>query len=348
MSQRPLREIAELCGAALEGDGERLVRGPADLAQAGPDEVSFLANPRYAPLLERTRAAAVVVARDVPVARADLALLRVDDPNRAFTAVVRAFAPVEAAPPAGVHPTAVVAPGAEVDASASVGPFCALAAGARVAAGAVLHAGVTLGRDATVGERSVLHPNVVLYAGVRVGADCVIHAGAVLGSDGFGFEPTRSGWEKIPQCGVVVVEDEVEVGANCTVDRARFGATVLRRGVKLDNLVQVGHNVEVGPASLLCAQVGIAGSTRLGERVVLGGQVGVGGHLEVAAGTQVGGQGGVTGSTEPGAQLTGTPARPVREVLSDVARVRRLPRLREELRALEARLAALEAEGGSR
>lgn len=345
MRQRTLSDLAELCGATLEGgDGATLVSGPAGLEAATSREVSFLANERYAPKLAHTRAAAVVVAEELEVSRADLPLLRSTDPNTAFTRIIGAFAEDVARPLPGAHAAATVAPDARVAASASVGAGCVVGEGAEVGEDAVLHPGVILGPGCVVGARSILYPRVVLYAGVRVGADCILHAGAVLGSDGFGFDPTPTGWEKIPQCGTVVVEDEVEIGANCTIDRARFGATVLRRGVKLDNLVQVAHNVELDEAALLCAQVGVAGSTRVGKRAVLGGQVGTAGHIDIADGTQVGGQGGVTGSTQPGAKLTGTPARPVRDVLGDVARVRRLPRLREELRDLAARIAALEAE----
>lgn len=346
MPQRTLADLAELCGATLEGDGARSVRGPADLAGAGPEEVSFLANERYAPLVESTTAAAVVVSSELQVQRTDLALLRVADPNSAFTKIIAAFAEAPAIPEPGIHPSAVLHPSVLLGEGVSIGALCTLGEGVEVGAGTILHPGVHVGPRATIGARTVLHPGVCLYERVSVGSDCILHAGVVVGSDGFGFEPTAAGWDKIPQCGTVVIEDEVEVGANCAIDRARFGATRLRRGTKLDNLVQVAHNVEVGEASLLCAQVGVAGSTRVGRRVVLGGQVGTAGHIVIGDGAQAGGQAGITGSLEPGAKVTGTPARAVTQVLKDHARVRRLAQLEQRVRELEARLESSAVQGG--
>lgn len=344
---RTLQEIAQHCGAALEGDGSRSIQGPADLGSAGATQVSFLANPRYAPLLEKTRAAGVLVGREVECSRADLALLRVDDPNQAFTAVVSLFAEPELAPEPGAHPSSVVHPSARLGQGVSIGPLCTVGAEAQLADGVVLHAGVHVGDRAQVGAGSELHPGVVLYSRVILGRRCIVHAGAVIGADGFGFEPTPEGWAKIPQCGTVRVGDDVEIGANSAIDRARFGETRIADMVKIDNLVQVAHNCVVQRAALLCSQVGLAGTATIGERVILAGQVGVNGHIEVGAGSQIGGQAGVTGDVPPGSAWTGWPARPVREALRDVAHARRIPRLLEELRALEARLAALEGEDGA-
>jgi UDP-3-O-[3-hydroxymyristoyl] glucosamine N-acyltransferase len=343
MPSRNLSQIADLCGAVVDGDPHRVVDGPAGLAEAGPREVSFLANPRYAQQLATTRAAAVLVGRDVARPREDLTLLRCDDPNRAFTAVIQAFAPPEERPAPGIHPSAVVHPEAVVDPSAAVGPLCTLARGARVGPGAVLVASVTLGEQAAVGAGTVLHPGVVLYARVSVGARCVVHAGSVLGSDGFGFEPTRDGWAKIPQCGTVVVEDDVEIGANCAVDRARFGATRIGRGAKLDNLVHVAHNVVVGEAALLIAQVGVAGSTRVGRRAILAGQVGVAGHLTIGDGARVGAQSGVGEDLPPGTEWFGSPARPKGDALRSHMLAGRLPELFSRLRGLERAVERLSA-----
>jgi len=343
MPQRTLADLAQLCGAALEGDGTRLVSGPADLAGAGRDEVSFLANERYAALVESTRAAAVVLARGVQVARDDLALLRVDDPNTAFTAIVSAFAESEAPPPAGIHPSAVVHESVQLGAAVAIGPLCSVGADAQLGDGAVLRAGVCVGAGAKIGPRTVLHTHVSLYPRVQIGADCILHAGSVIGSDGLGFEPSPEGWDKIPQCGTVIIEDEVEIGANCAIDRGRFGATLVRRGAKLDNLVHIAHNVVIGEASLLCAQVGLSGSVTLGQRVIMGGQSAVAGHLAVPDGVQIGGQAAVASSPEPGQEVTGTPARPLRQTRKDAALVRKLPELKERLAALEGRLAELES-----
>lgn len=339
---KTLAEIAEHCGAALEGDGSRLVVGPSDLEGASANEVSFLANPRYAGLLRTTGAAGVLVSADEECSREGLALLRVEDPNRAFSQVVELFAEGVSPPAPGVHPTAVVDPAAELGEGVSIGAHCVIAAGVRLGAGVVLHAGVVLGEGAQVGEGSVLHPHVVLYPLCEVGARCVLHAGAVLGADGFGFDPTAAGWEKVPQCGRVVAGDDVEIGANSCIDRARFGATRLGNMVKVDNLVQVAHNCRVEDAVLLCAQVGIAGSTTIRTRVVLGGQAGVGGHLEIGAGTQIGGQAGVTGNLPAGGAFTSWPARPARHVLLEIAHLKRLPDLARTVRALQKRIDELE------
>lgn len=334
-----LEELARLCGAELAGDGALRIAGLASLAEAGPSDVSFLANPKYRRDFESTRAGAVLVDRRMQAARADLALLRCADPNRAWTAVIQAFAPAPAPARAGVHPSASVDNSAQVDPSAWIGPHCSIEAGARVGARAVLHAHVALGANASVGAHSVLHPNVVLYEGVEVGARCILHAGAVLGSDGFGFERDASGWVKVPQCGTVIVEDEVEIGANCTIDRARFGATRIGRGAKLDNLVHVAHNVRIGARTLLIAQVGIAGSSSVGSDAILAGQVGVVGHVAIGDRASVSAQSGVTGDVPSGSIYSGTPARPRMQSLRSQAQLGRVESLARRVAALEDELA---------
>jgi UDP-3-O-[3-hydroxymyristoyl] glucosamine N-acyltransferase len=342
---RTVSELAELCGAAVEGDGGRRVVGPASLSEARADQVSFLGNRAYAAELEATRAGAVVVPLDVRPRRRDLTLLRSANPNRAFSRVIESFRAPGARPEPGIHPSAVVAPDAEVDRSASVGPLCVVEGGARIGARCVLHGRVTVGRRSSVGEESELHPGVVLYAEVEVGKRCVLHAGAVLGADGFGFDPTPEGWEKVPQCGSVVVEDDVEIGANTAIDRGRFQATRILRGTKIDNLVHVAHNCVIGPDALLVAQVGIAGSSRVGARAVLGGQVGVGGHVEVGPGARVGGQAGVTKSIKGGRDYWGTPVREKGEVLRSLAWLGRVPELERRVAQLERREAARRTDG---
>jgi UDP-3-O-[3-hydroxymyristoyl] glucosamine N-acyltransferase len=339
---RTLLEIAEHCGAILEGDGQLAIAGPSDLASAGSDEISFLANPRYASLLASTGAAAVLLANDVACERTDLALLRVADPNNAFTAVVQLFAPAGFVGTPGVHPSSFVDERAELGEGVSVAPLCVIGAGAVIGARVVLRSGVHVGEGVRIGEDTHVHPGVVLADRVQVGARCVLNAGAVVGSEGFGFDPTAEGWAKIPQCGTVIIGDDVEIGANSTIDRARFGATKIGNMVKIDNLVQVAHNCDVQDAALLCSQVGLAGSSTIGKRAVLGGQVGVGGHIRVGEGAQVGGQAGVFGSLEPGGTYAGWPARPVRESLKDVANTKRIPRMQQSLKDISERLERLE------
>ncbi|QDU68887.1 UDP-3-O-(3-hydroxymyristoyl)glucosamine N-acyltransferase [Engelhardtia mirabilis] len=343
MSARSLSEIAELCGADLHGDGTLVVTGPASLATAGPDQVSFLGHPKYAAGLESTRAAAVLVGRSLQVDRADLNLLRVDDPGRAFTAVIQAFVEPRPAPVPGIHPAATVDPSATIDPTATVGPGCVVEAGATVGARTVLRAQVFVGVDCSLGHDTVVEPNVTLYAGTTVGDRCLIHAGAVIGSDGFGFDPTAQGWVKVPQVGTVAVEDDVEIGANTTIDRARFGQTRIGQGSKIDNLVQVAHNVELGRSVLLVSQSGIAGSTRLGDMVIVAGQAGIGGHVEIASGVRVGGGAGVFGDLLVPGDYAGTPARPRTESMRRLGVPGRVDRLMERMRMLEARLDRQEA-----
>jgi UDP-3-O-[3-hydroxymyristoyl] glucosamine N-acyltransferase len=296
------------------------------LAEAGPEEVSFMADERYRSQLERTRAGAVIVKPGIDAPREDLALLRCADPNSAFSAVVSLFAGPEHAAVPGVHPSAVVHATAELGAGVCVGPTCSVGGGARI------------------GEDSILHAGVVVYPGVRIGARCILHAGAVIGSEGFGFEPTETGWERIPQCGTVVIEDDVEVGANATIDRARFGATRIGRGAKLDNLVHVAHNCVIGAGALLCAQTGMAGSVRVGARAIMAGQVGISGHLEIGDGARVGAKSGVFGDLAGGAEYLGYPARPRAKALRGMAAPQRLARLSKRVEALEARIASMEGE----
>jgi UDP-3-O-[3-hydroxymyristoyl] glucosamine N-acyltransferase len=345
MTTKTLAELADLCGAELHGDPTRVVERPASLAEAGAGDVSFFAHPRYRSEFLATRAAAVLVPRGFESPRADLPLLFCADPSAAFTRVVGAFASPEPTPEPGVHASAVVHPEAEVAPGASIGAQCTVGPRARIEDGAILHASVTLARDVLVGADTVLHAGVVAYPEVRIGRRCVVHAGAVIGADGYGFEPSgdpASFWRKIPQCGTVVLEDEVELGANATIDRGRFGATRVGRGAKIDNLVHIAHNVVIGEGALIIAQVGIAGSTRVGARAILAGQAGINGHIEIGAGARIAAQAGVFGDVPAGADYLGWPARPRIEALRQYALVQRLPEIQDRLRTLEKRLAELE------
>ncbi len=342
MTRKTLADLAALCGAVLEGDGSVEIRGPAALGEAGPDQVSFLAHPKYAEQLATTAAAAVLVGTGVTEVPAGLNILRHADPGSAFTNIVLAFSPPPDRAPVGIHPTAVVHESAQVADGASIGPLCSIGAQATVNAGVVLRSGVHLGAGAKIGSNSELHAGVVIYPGVSVGADCLIHAGTVLGSDGFGFEPCAEGWAKVPQCGTVEIGDSVEIGANCAIDRGRFGPTRIGSGSKLDNLVHVAHNVQVGEHALLIAQVGVAGSSRVGNGAILAGQVGLSGHLEVGDGARVGAASAIFKDIPAGEDWFGFPAEPRTAALRRMARQRRLGDVMERLREHEARLAAVE------
>ena len=353
MTELTVAEIAALLGAnlddrALAAHGARSINGPAALDRAEPTEVSFLGNPRYLPLLETTRAGCVLVSEETVCAREDIAVLRCRNPSQGFSKLVEAFRPAEPAPPPGVDVAAHVDPKAEVDPTAAIGPGVVIGAGAIVAGGVVLHPGAIVQPGARIGANTRVHSCVVVGWGVEVGQNCVLHAGTVLGSDGFGFEPTAEGWSKIPQCGTVVVEDDVEIGANCAIDRGRFGATRIGRGAKLDNLVHVAHNVEVGPKVLLIAQVGIAGSSKIEERAILAGQVGIAGHVTIGAGARLAAQSGLAKDVEGGQDYFGSPARPQAEAFRILREYGRLPQLARRIKQLEARLAQFESEQATR
>ena len=341
MKTRTLSELAEICGAVLQGDGQRRICGPASLRHAASDQISFYADEKYRGELDRTSAGAVVVPREFQ-GREDLALLRCDRPDRAFSRIVESFEEALEPPPSGVHATALLAPDVELGGEVSVGPLCVVGRGARLGEGCVLHPRVVIGEGACLGPGCELHPGVVVHPRVRIGSRCVLRAGAVIGSDGFGFDPSEEGWVKVPQCGTVILGDDVEVGANSTVDRGRFEATRVGNGVKIDNLVQVAHNVEIGDHALLCAQVGIAGSTLIDEWVVLAGQVGVNGHLHIGRGARVGGHSGITSDIPAGAEYFGLPAREMRQEMRLIAARRHVPELRQQLRRLQEEAAARE------
>ena len=340
-----LRELAERLGCRLEGDGTVEIGRLATLEAAGPGDVSFLSNPKYAAQLATTRASAVIVGADA--APAPCPMLRASDPYLAFAAAAALLAPDDRPDP-GVSPLAHVDPGA------TIGPTCHVGAFAWVGDGAV------------IGARTVVHPHAVIYPGVVIGDDCVVHAhasirercrignrviiqnGAVIGSDGFGFAPRPDGtFQKIPQAAPVVIEDDVEVGANTTIDRPAVGETRIQKGTKIDNLVQVAHGVRVGRNVMLVAQVGIAGSTTIGDSSVLAGQVGVAGHLHIGKGTKATAQTGIPNSLPDGSFVSGYPAIDNREWLKSSAVFRRLPDMKKALAALEKRLAGLEARLGS-
>ena len=333
-----LGELANVLQARLAGDPARVVTGVAPLDTAGPDQISFLTDPRYREAARASRAGAFVAPADVNDLPAPT--LHCLAPQQAVIDLLRLFHP-PTLPPAGVDRTAVVAPDARVDPGAGVGPLCVVGSGAVIARGARLQALVHVGAGVEIGEDSLVYPHVTLREGVRIGRRVVIHPGAVLGADGFGFAFDGSAHRKIPQVGGVLIEDDVEIGANTTIDRASFGDTIIRRGTKIDNLVQVGHNVEVGEHSLLVAQVGISGSSRLGRGVVLAGQVGVADHVTIGDGVIAAAQSGIPSDVAPGERVFGSPARPLAQAKRITVAEARLPELLQRVRALERRLEEL-------
>ncbi len=344
MSERRLTagQVAERLNARVEGDAERVLRGVATLALAQPDQLSWLGHAKYAAELAATRAGAVLLPSGSSAAPAGCVVLRVDDPDQARCEALRIFAPPEIRVPAGVHATAVVEASAQVE-GACIGPRVFVGAGARIGAGAQLHAGVYVGPETSIGVDCVLWPNVVVRERVTIGARVVIHPNTTIGADGFGYLPRGGRLLKIPQVGTVCIEDDVEIGANSTIDRAQSGVTRIGRGTKIDNLVQVGHNCDVGELCLLVGQCGLSGSTVLGRGVVLAGQVGVADHLHIGDGAQVGAQSGVREDLPGGQRYLGTPARPWRETAQLFVALAKLPELAAQVRKLSQRVERLES-----
>lgn len=333
-----VEEVVELLEAGpAEGRAPGPLTGIADLRKAGPPDLTFLGNERYARYLTECRAGAVLVpAKQTGEPPQGQAWIRVADPSVALGQICAVLeARMRPAAAAGIHPTALVDPGARVEASASVGPYCVVETGAHVGAGTVLESHVRVARSAVIGDQCLLHHGVVVDWGCRVGNRCRLFPGAVLGADGFGFHSDSKGQHRLAQIGIVVLEDDVEIGANTCVDRARFAETRIGQGTRIDNLVQVGHNVTIGRHCIICAGVGISGSTEIGDFVIMAGQVGVGGHLRIGDGVKATGQTGISKDVPPGTILMGTPARARSEELRKQALVGRLPSIIKRLEALE-------------
>lgn len=326
-----LADLAAAVGAELAGDGEVRIRGVATLEQAGPDQIAFLANPRYRAQLAGSHAGAVIVA---PAERdtGSQPRLVVANPYACYARVAQLLHPAPR-PPAGIHPGAVVAPDAVIAADAAVGPQAVIGAGARIGEGAVIGGACTIGEHSEIGAGTLLHDRVTVYRECRIGARCVVHSGAVIGADGFGMAWSGSEWLKIPQIGRVLVGDDVEIGANTTIDRGALDDTVIEEGVKLDNLIQVAHNVRIGAHTVIAGCTGISGSTRIGRNCRIGGGVGIVGHVEICDGTTISGFSLITKSiSEPGVYTSSIPSQPHRDWMQTLAALRGLPELNRTLR----------------
>jgi len=297
---KSVAEIAELVGGAIVGDAAIRITGVNGIRQAGSGDLSFVGSPRYLPYVETTAASALLVSEGVTCQ--DKTVICVKDPYKAFIRVIQQCVDRGAAHPfEGIHDSTVIGRDVTLGEGVAIDAHARIADEARLGDGVVVYAGVYIGRGVSVGAETVIYPNVVLREGVTVGARCILHAGVVLGSDGFGFAPVDGAWFKVPQVGTVVIGDDVEIGANSAVDRATFGSTVVGRGTKIDNLVQVGHNVEIGDDCVVSGMTGIAGSATVGHHVTIGAQAGIGDHIEVGDGATIAGRAGVATSVKPGA-----------------------------------------------
>lgn len=337
-------EIAEWLKGELVGDGTREITRVAKIEEAGTSDLTFLANPRYLPYVKRTGASAILVARTFDIASASapstLAFIKVDDPYLAFLHVLKRLTPSIDPFARGIHSTAVISPTATLGDHVSIGAYAVIGDGARIGDNTRIAEACVIGSMAEIGSECKLYPHVTVYHQCRLGNRVTIHAGTVIGSDGFGFAPKRDGtYEKIPQLGIVVIEDDVEIGSNCSIDRATIGETLIKKGVKLDNLIQIAHNVVIGENTVIAAQTGLSGSTKIGKNVMVAGQVGFAGHLEVADRSVIMAQSGVPSSiTEPGKTWFGYPVRERGRAFRIEAVIRSLPELARDVASLKQRL----------
>ncbi|MGE5213944.1 MAG: UDP-3-O-(3-hydroxymyristoyl)glucosamine N-acyltransferase [Nitrospirota bacterium] len=331
-----LRDIATDAGGELVGDPTLQITGAASLSEAEQGNISFFTDRKYIVLLRKTRASAIFVPPDFaePITAAQI---RVSNPTKAFERVLLKFAPEPITFAPGIHPSAVVDASAELGKRVSIQPLAVIDAGTRIGDDTIIGAGSYVGHETVIGSGCHIYPNVTIRERSRIGSRVIIHGGAVIGADGFGFEMVDGRHQKIQQLGIVQIDDDVEIGANTTVDRARFGRTWIQQGVKIDNLVQIAHNVVIGKNSVIVAQTGISGSTRVGERVTMAGQVGIVGHVEIGDGTIIAAQSGVSKSL-PGGVWFGYPAVPFAEAKHQFAWIHRLGKLFARVKAIEKKL----------
>ena len=317
----PLSQIVELVRGRYDGP-EAEIAGVAPLSDAGGQQLAFLSNPKYAPQLETTRAAAVLVANDLP--GESPSWIRVANPYEAMARVLARFF-AHRPMPVGISEKAAIASTAKLGRDVAIGAFTSIGEEVTLGDGVVIFPNVTIEAGSSIGDGTIVYPQVSIYHGTKIGRRCIVHSGVVIGADGFGFAPDSSGTRhKIPQVGIVRIEDDVEIGAGSTIDRAALGETVIGEGTKIDNLVQIGHNVKIGRHCVLVSQVGIAGSTELGDYVIIGGQSGLGGHIKIASGVEIAGKSAVFKSVKEKKRLRGIPAVPIEEWTQHEATLRRL------------------------
>lgn len=322
--------LASLTQGAIRGDGERVITGFAKIEEAKPGDISFIANPKYAHFAATTQASALLVGRDFEAPEECTAtLIMVDDPYSSLAELLTAF---EAAKPRkrGIEQPVYIAEGVTVPDDAYIGAFAYIGAGVKLGAGVSIYPHTYVGDGAEIGEGTTLRAGVRVYEGCKIGRRCIIHSGCVIGADGFGFAPKDGRYEKIPQTGIVVIADDVEVGANTTIDRATFGSTVIGEGTKLDNLIQIAHNVHIGANNVIASQVGVAGSTQIGDGNRIGGQVGFAGHIHVGDYNEIGAQSGIPNSVGSHQRLMGYPAVPARQFAKTQVYLKRLAEMFEK------------------
>jgi UDP-3-O-[3-hydroxymyristoyl] glucosamine N-acyltransferase len=337
--RKTLAEIAELVSGEVVGDGSITIRGVSGIKEAGDGDIAFVANPKYLSLIDKTGASAIITSSDVEGAAKPI--IRTANPSLAFAKVVCLFSPVEDKRPQGVHPTAVIGKNVKLGKDVAVQPYCVIEDNTQIGDGTVIYTGVYVGPYTKIGRDCTIYPHVTIRERISIANRVIIHNGTVIGSDGFGYADVSGMHHKIPQIGTVVIEDDVEIGANVTIDRARFDKTIIGRGTKIDNLVQIAHNVIIGEHSIIVAQAGISGSTSIGKNVTLAGQAGLVGHIDVGDNAIVAAQAGVTKDVPANTCVSGYPAKPHKSAKRINAYVQKLPNLFQKVLDLEKRLEGL-------
>jgi UDP-3-O-[3-hydroxymyristoyl] glucosamine N-acyltransferase len=335
------KQIAEFIQGTIVGDENATVHTFAKIEEGIPGAISFLSNPKYTSYIYDTQSSIVLVNKDFePEREVKATLIKVDN---AYESLAKLMTLYEQSHPkhTGIDPLAYVAPTAKIGENVYLAPFACVGDHAEVGDNTELHPHATVGRNAKVGKNCILYTNSNVYHDCIVGDNCILHSGSVIGADGFGFAPTPNGYDKIPQIGIAILEDDVEIGANTCVDRATMGATIIRKGVKLDNLIQVAHNVEIGSNTVIASQTGIAGSTKVGKWCMFGGQVGIAGHIKIGDKVNLGAQSGVPGSIKSGQSLIGTPPIEMKNFFKSSAVFKKLPEMYMELNNLKKELEEL-------
>ncbi len=338
--KKTLKEIAELIEGEVVGDGSIVITGVSGIKEAREGDVTFLANPKYFSLIDKTRASAIVTSRDVETKHKPI--IRVENPSLAFAKIIASFAPAEAAHPKGVHPSVILGKNVSLGKNVAVGAYAVIEDDVSIGDNTIIYAGCFIGHHTGIGNNTLIYPNVSIRERISIGNGVIIHSGTVIGSDGFGFVTIKGQHHKVPQIGTVEIGDNVEIGANVTIDRARFDKTVVGKGTKIDNLVQIAHNVVIGENSIIVAQAGISGSTTIGKGVTLAGQAGLVGHITIGDGAVVAAQAGVTKSVPPNTLVSGYPAKPHDIAKRVNACLQNLPRLYDLVAELKKKIEELE------
>jgi UDP-3-O-[3-hydroxymyristoyl] glucosamine N-acyltransferase len=345
MQEYLISEIADFLDGKIIGDSNIKISQVAKIEEAKEGDISFIANPKYFKFAATTKASAIIVSLNFDPVRNDLVYIKVPDPYVAFLKIIEKIElpNISKKPLSGIHPTAIVPSSAKIGQNVFIGPYVVLGEDTSLGDDSIIHAGTFIGDNSTIGSKTLIYPNVVIRERCKIGSGVIIHPGVVIGSDGFGFAPKKdSTYEKLPQLGGVIIEDDVEIGSNTTIDRATLGNTLIKKGTKLDNLIQIAHNVVIGENTVIAAQSGISGSTKIGNNCMFGGQIGIVGHIEIADKVSIGAQSGISKTIKQPGIYFGSPAKEHMEAFRIEGAIKQLPELLREFRELKKHIEELE------